>query len=60
LALRLLARIVVLAFAVFFTWDSDLDGIGAFLADIWHRGHRPQCRSGFPVWRLTFCWPIAV
>jgi len=52
LALRLLARIVVLAFAVFFTWDSDLDGIGAFLADIWHRGHRPQCRSGFPVWRL--------
>src|SRR4029077_21246123 len=29
LALRLLARIVVLDLAVFFTWGSKLDGIGA-------------------------------
>jgi hypothetical protein len=34
LAFRLLARIVSLALAVFFTWGSDLDEMGHFLADI--------------------------
>jgi hypothetical protein len=34
LALRLLARIVLLDLTVFVTWGSDLDGIGAVLADI--------------------------
>src|SRR5216684_2504510 len=34
LALRLLARIVVLALTVFFTWGSDLVGIGPLLAVI--------------------------
>jgi hypothetical protein len=44
LALRLFARIVLLDLAVFFTWGSDLDGIGAFLADIRHREPLSQCR----------------
>jgi hypothetical protein len=40
LALRLLARIVLLDLAVFFGWGSDLDG--DFLADIRHRA--PLCQ----------------
>jgi hypothetical protein len=33
LALRLLARIVLLDLAVFFIYGSNLDGVGAFVAD---------------------------
>jgi hypothetical protein len=40
LALRLLARIVLLALAVFFTRGSDLRDIGPFLVGIVIRGHR--------------------
>ena len=40
LALRLLARIVLLGLAVFFTCGSDLVGIGPFLAGILIGGHR--------------------
>jgi hypothetical protein len=40
LALRLFARIVLLALAFFFTWGSDLSGMGHFLADILNDGHR--------------------
>ena len=37
---RLLARIVLLDLAVFFTWGSDLSGMGHFLADILNGGDR--------------------
>jgi hypothetical protein len=40
LAFLLFARIVLLDLAVFFTWGSDLHGIGHFLADILNGGHR--------------------
>jgi hypothetical protein len=40
LASRLLARIVLLDLAVFFTWGSDLSGMGHFLADILNGGDR--------------------
>ena len=39
-ALSLLARIVLLDLAVFFTWGPDLSGMGHFLADILNGGHR--------------------
>jgi hypothetical protein len=48
LALRLLARIVLLDLAVFFTRGSDLDGVGAVLADIRHQGHCVSGGSGTP------------
>src|SRR5882762_2195716 len=40
LAFRLLARIVLLDLAIFFTWGSDLDGIGPFLSGILIARHR--------------------
>jgi hypothetical protein len=40
LAFRLLARIVLLDLAVFFTWGPDLSGMGHFLAEILNGGHR--------------------
>jgi hypothetical protein len=40
LAFRLLARIVLLDLAVFFTWGPDLSGMGHFLAEIPNGGHR--------------------
>ena len=55
LALRLFARIVLLDFAVFFTWGSDLDRVGAGSSG--HFGIGSHCLSagnGSSVWRLTF------
>jgi hypothetical protein len=41
------ARMVLLALAVFFTCGSDLKEVGPFLSDIRYRGPRRQCRWWF-------------
>jgi hypothetical protein len=44
LAFRLLARIVLLDLAVFFTWGSDLDRVGAGSTGYSASGPLSQCR----------------
>jgi hypothetical protein len=58
LAFRLLARIALLDLAVFFTWGSDLDGVGPALAGICIERHCLSAGTTFSACPLTFCLPL--